>query len=196
MIRKMKKLISFLSIALALVLSGSCLPLQVNEPYEGVALDPYEGVCCWDFLQKHSDELGCYIQAIELCGIKEYFTQTTTQYTFLPLTDAAIQEDLDAAKADASKVGALKDILLFHIIKGAYHGYGSLKYEVQHVETLLGGDSLMSICVSNEGNQYQRDRIKLMTDCGSSTIVYSIACNHICTNGPAHLLNTKCVYVE
>jgi hypothetical protein len=112
------------------------------------------------------------------------------------LTDKAIKDDLDAAKADATKVPALKDILLFHIIKGSYHGYGTLRYDVVHVETLLGGDAKMSICISSDGNQYERDRVKLMTDCGSSTVVYSIACNHICTNGPAHLLDTKCVYVD
>ncbi len=192
----MKYLNKIFSLALALSVMASCLPLQTNEPYTGESLDPYEGVNCWDFLQLHKDELGCYIEAIQLCGIKDYFTQTTTQYTFLPLTDKAIKDDLDAAKADATKVPALKDILLFHIIKGSYHGYGTLRYDVVHVETLLGGDAKMSICISSDGNQYERDRVKLMTDCGSSTVVYSIACNHICTNGPAHLLDTKCVYVD
>ncbi len=179
------------------MLSYACLPLQTNDPYEGVSLDPYEGVTCWEFLQKHKDELGSYIEGIELCGIKEYFTQTTTEYTFLPLTDDAIKADVDAAKADPSKVQALKDILLFHIIKGSYHGYGTLGYDVKYVETLLGGTAQMSICLQAYlNNRYQLDRVQLMTDCGSSTVVYSIACNHICTNGPAHLLDTKCVYVD
>ena len=176
---------------------SACLPLQTNEKYEGESLDPYEGVSCWEFLQKHSDELGSYIEGIELCGIKDYFTQTTTQYTFLPLTDDAIKADVDAAKADASLIPALKDILLFHIIKGSYHGYGTLGYDVKHVETLLGGSAQMSICLQGYlNNRWQLDRVQLMTDCGSSTVVYSIACNHICTNGPAHVLDTKCVYVE
>jgi len=193
----MKKIVTIISIALAVSFLSSCMPLQVNEEYLGESLNPYEGVTCWEFLQKHSDELGCYIEAVELCGVKDYFTQTNTEYTFLPLTDAAIKSDLEAAKADAGKVAALKDIILFHIIKGSYHGYGSLGYDVKFVETLLGGDSKMSICLQSYlNNQYQLDRVQLMTDCGSSSIVYSIACNHICTNGPAHLLDKKCVYVE
>jgi len=193
----MKRLIAITTVILAALLSNACLPLQTNEEYLGTALDPYEGVTCWEFLQKHTDELGCYIEAIELCGIKDYFTQTTTEYTFLPLTDKAIKDDLEAAKADPSKVQALKDILLFHIIKGSYHGYGSLGYDVKFVETLLGGSDKMSICLQAYlNNRYQLDRVQLMTDCGSSTVVYSIACNHICTNGPAHLLDKKCVYKD
>lgn len=193
----MKKYFSILTVVLATLLSNACLPLQTNEKYEGVTLDPYEGVTCWEFLHKHKDELGSYIEGIELCGIQEYFTQTTTEYTFLPLTDAAIKADVDAAKADPSKIQTLKDILLFHIIKGSYHGYGSLGYDIKHVETLLDGSAQMSICLQTYlNNRYQLDRVQLMTDCGSSTVVYSIACNHICTNGPAHLLDTKCVYKD
>lgn len=193
----MKRYITFVIVALAAVSFHACLPLQTNEVYEGVALDPYEGVTCWEFLQKHKDELGSYIEGIEMCGLKDYFTQTSTEYTFLPLTDKAIKEDVDAAKADPAKVQDLKDILLFHIIKGSYHGYGSLGYDVKFVETLLGGSAQMSICLQAYlNNRYQLDRVQLMTDCGSSDVVYSIACNHICTNGPAHLLDTKCVYKD
>jgi len=193
----MKKIFSIISGTLIAALLSACLPLQTNEEYKGEALDPYEGVTCWEFLQNHSDELASYIEGVELCGLTDYFTQTSTEYTFLPLTDKAIKADVDAAKADASKIPDLKDIILFHIIKGSYHGYGTLGYNVTYVETLLGGDDKMSICLQSYlNNRYQLDRVQLMTDCGSSSIVYSIACNHICTNGPAHVLDTKCVYVE
>jgi len=194
----MKKIFIFLITICLLGLFSSCsLKLQKDEPYTGKSLDPHEYMTAWDFLQTRPDLFASMSEALVLCGVDQYYKQTANTYTFLPFVESAIKSDLDAAKADPSLVPALKDVLLFHIIKGDYHGYGTLNYSVKYVETLLGGTDIMSITLyKNQGAEINIDRVQLMTDCGSSTVVYSIGCNHLCTNGPVHIMDTKCVYTE
>lgn len=194
----MKKILSSLVAVIAMALLSSCsLKLQTNEPYDGKPLDPHEYKTAWEFLASHPDLFTSMMEAATLTGVDKYYKQTAETYTFLPFVESAIKDDLAAAKADASLVPALKNLLLFHIIKGDYHGYGTLGYEVIPVETLLGGSDKMTITLDAYHNaEMEIDRVKLMSECGSSEVVYSIGCNHLCTNGPVHILDKKCKYVE
>lgn len=194
----MKKVILFIvTVCLFGILSSCSLKLQKDEPYKGVALDPHENMTAWEFLQSRPDLFASMSDALVLCGVDQYYKQTSTKYTFLPFVEEAIKPNLDAVKADPSLIPALKDTLMFHIIKDEYHGYGTLDYSVKYVETLLGGDDVMSMTLyKNQGAELDIDRVQLMTDCGSSSIVYSIGCNHLCTNGPVHVMGSKCIYVK
>ena len=95
----------------------------------------------------------------------------------------------------------LQDILMFHIIKGEYHAYGILDYNVRYVETLQeseGADVEMSLCLqygaAHAAARDDVDRLLIMKGCGASEVVTAIQSNLIMDNGPAHVLDKICVY--
>lgn len=191
----MKTVLKYLTLVVIVpLLSGCGLKLQRDELYKGGSIDPHENMTCWEFLNAHQDKFSMLISGIEICGMEDLYKQTDQKYTYLALTDKAISGDVNKATTP-EMIQALKDILLFHIIKGDYHGYGTLSYSPTFVETLYKGDAKMSIMLSGvNSNEDYIDRIMLMSGCGSSSVRYSVGSNHICTNGPVHVMDDKCVY--
>lgn len=194
----MKKIINIVLCLFIVGTMGSCdLSLQTNDDYTGGKLDIYQHKTCWEYMESRSDLFASMMEGLELCDMVDYYTQTTQKYTFLLLTEKAIADKVAEAKADPSKVQGLKEILLFHIVKGEYHAYGPLDYNVTFVETLLGGDAKMSLVLQQHAsNRNNIDRLNVMTNCGSSKVVTAVASNYIMTNGPAHILDAICVYTK
>lgn len=194
----MKKISYILSLVLLLVMMHSCdLPLRTTDDYNGKSLDINQYKTCWEFIESREDLTNMKV-LVELCGLKEYYAQTETKYTFLLWSNKALTDtELEEAKQDATKLASLKDALLFHIIKGYYHAYGPLTYEITFVETLSNDpDIYMSLTLSQAASDRNKiDRLNVMTDCGSSKVITAIASNLIMTNGPGHILDEKCVYV-
>ena len=198
------KRIYFILMTIAL-LAVSCdkLPLQKSHDFDPKPLDPHQGITCWEYVTKTYD-LQLMKQAVEKCGMEELYAQQKAEYTYLLLDDTAFNSyvftQLEAgsiADADADK---LRDILLFHIIKGEYSSYnGMLGYEPVHVLTLWNSlDAVMTIKLNNDKSlsSKRQDKVTLMDQCGSSTVIYARTSDLLMTNGPAHILSRNCVYVK
>lgn len=194
----MKKIINIILCTFVACTMGACdLALQSNDDYTGGKLDIYQHKTCWEYMESRSDLFASMMEGLRLCDMTDYYMQTTQKYTFLLLSEKAIAEKVAEAKADPSKVQELKDIFLFHIIRGEYHAYGRLDYNVTFVETLLAGDAKMSFVLKQHAsNRNDIDRLNVMTNCGSSKVVTAVASNYIMTNGPAHILEAICEYVK
>lgn len=195
----MKRIASTIfAVAAVCVAAASCLKLQTNEKYEGEALDPHEYCTAWEFMQKHSDIFSNMMQAVQDCGLKEYYTQTAQTYTYIVFSDDEMAKSVAAYTADPSKKAQLADTLKFHIIKGDYHGYGTLGFMPIDVETLLGPDYRMSMALTgHENSEYEIERIVLMRGLvDSSDEPKSDGANHLCTNGPVHVFSKKAIPVK
>ena len=188
------KISRIISALFCISLFSGCLKLQKNEDYDGAPIDPYKDVTCWEFMNSRPDLFSKMIQGIEICQMEEYYQTTSKDRTYLLLADKAIANDVNKATTPAN-IESLKNILLFHIIKGSYHGYSNLAYTPTFVETFYEGDAMMSIMLYGmASNEDYIDRVVLMSECGSSTSIYATGANHLCKSGAMHILNSKCVY--
>ena len=153
----MNKILNTILILGAAVSIASCtLKLQKNEKYEGKALDPHENVTAWEFMQKHSDIFSNMMKAVETCGLKDYYTQTSKTYTYIVFSEEEMAKSIANIQANPSEIPLLKDTLLFHIVDGDYHGYGTLSFMPVDVTTLLGPDYRMTMALTGPNtNTYQ-----------------------------------------
>lgn len=187
------------------LLAVSCdkLPLQKGHDFDPKPLDPHQGVTCWEYISKTYD-LALMKQAVEKCGLVELYSQQKAEYTYLLLDDSAFStyvfQQLGCISVEEADTDALRDILLFHIIKGEYSSYnGMLNYEPVHVLTLWNSlDAVMTIKLNNDKtlSSKRQDKVTLMDQCGSSTVIYARTSDLLMTNGPAHILSRNCVYVK
>lgn len=195
----MKKILNIALSAMTVISVISCgLKLQTNEPYEGEKLDPHEYVSAWEFMQKHSDIFASMMKAVETCGLKDYYTQTSKTYTYIVFSEEEMAKSVANIEADPSEVRALKDTLLFHIIDGDYHGYGTLGFMPVDVTTLLGPDYRMTMALTGHANsEYEIERVVLMRGLvDSADEPQSDGANHLCTNGPVHIFSKKAIPVK
>lgn len=193
-----KSFYAFICVIFSIMLYSCDLELQTNEDYRGSALDIYQHMTCWEYMEKHADQFSSMMKAVEMCGMKEYYTQLDTPYTYLLLNEAAISDKVKEIEQNPSLLMSLQNILKFHIIKGEYHAYGTLDYNIKYVETLLGGEAEMSLSLqygeAHAANRDDVDRLLVMKGCGSSEVVTALESNLIMDNGPAHVLDKICVY--
>ena len=198
------KRIYFILMTIALM-AVSCdkLPLQKGHDFDPKPLDPHQGISCWDYISKTYD-LAMMKQAVQKCGLAELYSQEEAEYTYLLLDDSAfityVFPQLKVSSVEEADTDALRDILLFHIIKGEYSSYnGMLGYEPVHVLTLWNSlDAVMTIKLNNDKtlSSKRQDKVTLMDQCGSSTVIYARTSDLLMTNGPAHVLSRNCVYVK
>ena len=197
------KRIYYILLMMAFVCSCDKLPLQKNYPYDPQPLDPHQGVTCWEYISSASD-LVLMKEAIEKCSLVDLYAQEKAEYTYLLLDNTAFNSyvftQLEAGTVGDADVDKLRDILLFHIIKGEYSSYnGVLGYEPVHVLTLWENlDAVMTIKLNNDKrlSSKRQDKVTLMDQCGSSTVIYARTSDLLMTNGPAHILSRNCVYVK
>lgn len=198
------KRIYFILMTIAL-LAVSCdkLPLQKSHDFDPKPLDPHQGITCWEYVTKTYD-LQLMKQAVEKCGLEELYSQEKAEYTYLLLDDSAfttyVFPQIKASSVEEADADDLRNILLFHIIKGEYSSYnGMLSYEPVHVLTLWSSlDAVMTIKLNNDKtlSSKRQDKVTLMDQCGSSTVIYARTSDLLMTNGPAHILSRNCVYVK
>lgn len=198
---KTMKYIGFLILALSLI-GCDKLPLQRSYDYDPKPLDPHQYITCWEYIEQDS-RLASMKTAVERCALTEYYSQTAQKYTYLLLDETAFTDyilpQLEAASIEEADTEAMKEILLFHIIRGEYNGYiGTLSYDPSHVLTLWEDlDAVMTIKLYNDFDslsQKLQDRVTFMDQCGHSTVVYATMSNLLMTNGSAHILSRNCVY--
>ena len=187
------------------VLTASCdkLPLQKSYPYNPTSLDPHQGVTCWQYICS-AEDLSIMEAAVVKCGLQDLYSQEKMEYTYLLLDDTAFNSyvfrQLGVSSLDEAEAEEVRNILLFHIIKGEYSSYnGILSYEPIFILTLWDNqDAVMTIKLNNDKSLSSRrqDKVTLMDQCGSSTLVYARTSDLLMTNGPAHILSRNCLYVK
>lgn len=200
---KMKRLTLVLAAALSFAACEK-LPLQRQYEYNPEPLDPNQGVSCWEYISD-SHNLATMKEAIEICGLTDYYSTPEKKYTYLLLDETAFNSHI-LPKAAVPSVGEmdlndLTNLLLFHIIKGSYSSYyGTISYDPEHVITLWKSqDAVMTIKLfdaSATHSQKQQDRVTLMDQCGSSTVVSATSSDLLMSNGPAHILSRPCIYTR
>lgn len=196
----MKRISYILSLFAVIAMLGSCelLPLQTNEKSEGKAIDPYTGLSCLEFIQYIQDDNGSFLlsnmyKAIQLCGIEDLYSQEQPERTYLLLDNTLITQDhLDQAANDPEALAKLKDKLLFHIIQGNYHSYGTLSYESRAVVTMYDtSDYIVSLALVKSANRYNEGRLdvtlKNVKTNASSTASVRSSC-YFLTNGVGHIM--------
>lgn len=203
----------------AMVFTTGCdkLPLQKAKKYNPEALDPHQHMACWDYIQTRPD-LAILAQAITACDMTGYYRQIENKYTYLLLNEAAFTNasygilkrlgisavsDVEAFPEMKQK---LKNVLLFHIIKGEYHGYNkTLGYDPVHVITLWQDVSSVMTMKLFDGftddprvlSNGRQDRLVLMDQCGNSPVIEVTAMtNLLLDNGAAHVIQRECLYVS
>jgi len=189
----------FLLIINSILISCEMLPLYTNPEYNGKALDINQNMTCWEFIESRPDLLSNMKTAIEICDLKDLYSQTSKKYTYLLLTNAAINEaELVDASTSEVKKNDLKNILLYHIIRGNYHAYGTLGYDVVFVVTLWEDpNAIMSLKLGTSKTDYNiQDALFAMELCGNSVVRRARTSNLIMTNGPAHVFDNKLQYVK
>lgn len=192
-------------ILFVIVMACSCskLPLQRSIKYEPHALDPHQGMTCWEYICNDLS-LSSMKNAIELCGLEDYYKSSEEKYTFLLLDDTAfssyILPQFSAGDIADIPIAFLKNILLFHIIRGEYSSYnGMITYDPIHVITLWNDvNAIMTIKLNDAVSLSQRlqDKVTLMDQCGNSSVIRATSSDLIMTNGPAHILSRHCVYIK
>lgn len=181
---------------------GCDLPLQQDYNYQSSVIDPHVKMTAWDYLQSRTDIFSTLSQAIEYTGLKNYYIQTDTVYTFLALTNTAMQAYMTAQFPGAKLITdcdkqTVKNMLLYHIVDGNYSSYGNLMVEPMYVLTLLKGEQgLMTMLVRKSPWQADAGKI-VVNDTGSngnSPMRLSTTSNILPTNGVIHVFDSYCYY--
>lgn len=172
------------------------LPLYTDEKYTGEALNGETGMNCMEFIESRPDIFSNLKEAIDICGIRDYYTQSNVKRTYLLLTNTALSAAEVANATTPEKITALRNVLLFHIVQGFYHAYGTLSYDPAYVITLWKDpNAIMSLTLGQSASSFQnQDTVRAMDQCGSSSAVVAVSSNYFLTNGVAHVFDRKCVY--
>ena len=159
-----------LALLLAAATFAGCekLPLQRTSKYNPKALDRRQGVDCWTYINRSTD-LVTMREAIEICGMQDYYSEKHG-YTYLLLDETAfssyVLKSLNVQDIGDAPVDRLRDILLFHIIKGEYDSYnGALGYDPVFVITLWNSvDAVMTVKLYNDDSKSRtvQDKVTLM----------------------------------
>lgn len=195
----MKINVKIFCVLLLAMFFSSCewLPLQRDEEYMGKALDPNMNMSCLEFIESRQDIFSNLREAIRICGLEEYYSDLSIKRTYLLLNNNALNAAEIVNATTLEKIKELSDILLFHIIQGYYHGYGgTLNYDPTFVVTMWENpEAIMSLTLGQSKNsRVNQDVIRVMEQCGSSTVVVAVSSNYFLTNGIAHVLDNKCIY--
>jgi len=193
----------FIIYFVATIFCQSCdLSLQKDYDYESSVPDPHINMTAWEYLSSEKDRFSLFTEAIEHAGIKEYYEQTKSEYTYLALSNTAMNTLLSERFAgndiqDCDKE-ILKKYLLYHIIiNGKFTTIGDLSSEPFFVQTALKGEEgFMTLCFYK--NAYPTGVAKVIVNetgsNGSSPRRLSITTNIMPVNGVIHVFDTYCYY--
>lgn len=197
-----KHIIRKLSLVAAVALTAGCgdMALQTDADYDSSVLDPHIPMTAWEYFETRTDIFSDFIAAIEYAGLKEYYTQTEREYTYLALTNAAIKTyagNLGFNAITECPVEGVRDMLLYHIVDGFYSGYGELPVEPIFVLTLLRGEQGLMTLLTRK-NPWMADAGKVVVNNtgsnGASPMRLAVSSNIMPTNGVIHVFDNYCYY--
>ena len=197
----MKTIYGILCLSCALLMSCD-LDLQKDYDYKASVADMRVGKTAWEYLQDNSEEFSMFMAAIEYADLKAYYTQSAKPYTFLALSNTAMKSYMvnvfpGEETITSCDLSTVRDMLLYHIVDGAYSSYGQLDVEPMYVLTMLKGEQgLMTMCVWKNPWQAAVGKV-LINQAGSngkSPQRNVRKSNIIVTNGVMHVLDNYCYY--
>ncbi|MDE5624097.1 MAG: fasciclin domain-containing protein [Alistipes sp.] len=187
---------------LALVVSAGCsdMKLQTDADYDASVLDPRVDMTAWEWIETRPDLFSKFMAAVEMAGMKEYYTQTGHPYTFLVLTDTAMNNFIgsqNVSSLEECSAESVRNLLLYHIVDGVYSSYGDLPVEPIFVLTLRRGEQGLMTMLTRK-NPWMADAGKIVVNDtgsnGSSPMRLAVSSNIIPTNGVVHVFENYCYY--
>ncbi len=185
-----------------IALSSCDLALQKDYDYEPSTLDPHVDMTAWEFIGTRTDLFSAYIDALEYTGLKSYYTQTDKKYTFLALTNTAMQSYMSNKFPGKSSIRdcdleTVRKMILYHIVDGEYSSYNQLEVTASFVLTeLRGEEGLMTMLVRK--NPWQADAGKIVVNDtntnAKSPMRSAVSSNIMPTNGVLHVFDAYCYY--
>lgn len=197
-----KHIIHKLLLLLAVAAIAGCddMKLQTDADYDASVLDPHIDMTAWEYLESRSDIFSKFMTAVETAGMKEYYTQTERAYTFLVLTDGAVNNFVSAlgcTTVEECPVEEVRNLILYHIVDGEYSSYGDLPVEPIFVLTLRRGEEGLMTMLTRK-NPWMADAGKVVVNNtgsnGSSPMRLAVSSNIMPTNGVVHVFDNYCYY--
>lgn len=197
-----KHIIHKLLLLLAVAAIAGCddMKLQTDADYDASVLDPHIDMTAWEYLESRSDIFSKFMTAVEAAGMKEYYTQTERAYTFLVLTDGAVNNFVGAlgcTTVEECPVEEVRNLILYHIVDGEYSSYGDLPVEPIFVLTLRRGEEGLMTMLTRK-NPWMADAGKVVVNNtgsnGSSPMRLAVSSNIMPTNGVVHVFDNYCYY--
>ena len=155
----------------------------------------------WEYYKTSKDISSEFMTAVVYAGMKEYYTQTGREYTFLALTNTAVKAFVstypDKSKITDCPKEDVQNLLRYHIIDGFYSGYGELPVEAIFVLTLRRGEEGLMTMLTRK-NPWMADAGAIIVNDtgtnGNSPMRKSVSCNIMPTNGVIHVFDSYCYY--
>jgi len=201
----MKIIKIYLLLAISVFLLGSCLDIQDSYDYKPSNIDNNINMGTWEFINSRQDVFSILKEAIEKVGLQETYSQTSSIYTYILLKNTAFTKstgifvNLGITSIDdintAEKMLQLKNILLYHIIRGNYNGLGTLNFDPINVITLWDSqDAIMTIKLDDASSITNYSTVVFNSLAGSSTPVRAVTSNLFAKNGTIHVVETQIIY--
>lgn len=198
-----RQIIKRAALLLTVVLAGACsdMKLQTDADYDATVLDPHIAMTAWEYFESRSDIFSDFMTAIEYAGMKDYYTQTDREYTFLALTNTAIKAFVNSY-SDKSTITEcpkedVQNLLRYHIVDGFYSAYGELPVEAIYVLTLRRGEEGLMTMLTRK-NPWMADAGSIIVNDtgtnGNSPMRQAVSSNIMPTNGVIHVFNSYCYY--
>jgi len=200
MIKHIIRKLALLGVAAAFAVGCDDMKLQTDADYNASVLDPHIDMTAWEYFETRPDLFSDLMEAAEMTGLKEYYTQTDREYTFLALTNTAVRSFVSAQNCTALSecpVDKVRDLLLYHIVDGRYSAYGELPVEPIFVLTLLRGEEGLMTMLTRK-NPWMDDAGKVVVNNtgsnGNSPMRLAVSSNIMPTNGVVHVFDGYCYY--
>ena len=186
-----------------LLLAAGCddMKLQTDAEYNGSVLDPHINMTAWEYFESRSDISSDFMPAIAHAGMRDSYTQTGHEYTFLALTNTAISTFVNSYGTYTSitevPVEDVKNLLLYHIVDGRYSGYGELQVEAMFVLTLRRGEQGLMTMLTRKNPWMAHAGAITVNDTGTngnSPLRHAVSSNIMPTNGVIHVFDDYCYY--
>ncbi|MDE7304846.1 MAG: fasciclin domain-containing protein [Alistipes sp.] len=197
-----KHIIHKLLLLLAVAAIAGCddMKLQTDADYDASVLDPHIDMTAWEYLESRPDIFSKFMAAVEYADMKAYYTQNDRAYTFLVLTDGAVNNFVSAlgcTTVEECPVEEVRNLILYHIVDGEYSSYGDLPVEPIFVLTLRRGEEGLMTMLTRK-NPWMADAGKVVVNNtgsnGSSPMRLAVSSNIMPTNGVVHVFDNYCYY--
>lgn len=184
----------------------SCeMPLQTNYDYESSVVDPHTNSTAWEYVQTRTELFSILIEALDYTGLRKYYEQNDSLYTFLALTNTAFGNYMQNTPPRTQNITdydkeSLSDMLKYHIIEGRYSShYYELSVEPMFVPTLLKGEKGLMTMLVRKSPWPGLVGLIVVNDAGSngnSPYRSARTSNIMPTNGVIHVFDNYCYYVK
>lgn len=194
-----------ISVSIILFVFSCEMPLQTNYDYEPSVVDPHTHSTAWEYIHTRPELFSTLIEALDYTGLREYYEQNDSAYTFLTLTNTAFSTYMrntaprTEVVTDYNKED-LSNLLKYHIVEGRYSSYyNELTVEPMFVPTLLRGEKGLMTMLVRKSPWPGLVGLIVINDAGSngnSPYRSARTSNIMPTNGVIHVFDNYSYYLK